>query len=445
MVLGYRAWRLRPFAVGLKMLAFQRLREVIMNNYLLRSIAVSLLFLFISAAPSIWAAEPRVQILSPKDGSQIVQEQNTIFVSGKVARQTGRSANVDIFLVIDSSGSTAMYSGVNLGDAEQPPDSSGFGMPQITIGGMSVGRPHVRNLRNSILAAEVAAARRLLLQLTSQSTRVGILTFSEGARLMQPLTHDFDQVRHVLDAILRAGPDGGTNMVEGIRMGITELMGFGTSERRTDAIKVQFLLTDGFPSLPIGGGKRAAPEDTDFAINAARLAGKAGIKVHVFALGEEALSYPRAAVGIAKESGGAYTPVLRPADVLAAVENISAVGVDFVQVINQTLGQRATQIRLGADGFFSSALPVAEGRNQIEVLARASDGSNGRDGITIFYQSGNQKSLELEVFLEKERKLKLEIERLGRSPAEIQQEVERNRGGGSNPPQPSPNEAPPSH
>jgi len=409
-----------------------------MNSSALRSFTLCLLFLFFGAVKFISAAEPRVQILSPKDGSRIAQEQNTIFVSGKVARDTGRSANVDIFLVIDISGSTAMYAGVNLGDADQPPDSSGFGMPQITIGGLSVGRPPLRNLRNSVLAAEIAAARRLLLQLNSQSTRVGVLTFSEGARLMQPLTHDFDQVRRALDDILRAGPDGGTNMVEGIRMAITELMGLGKSERRSDAIKVQFMLTDGFPSLPIGGGKRAAPEDTDLAINAARLAGRAGIKVHVFALGDEALSYPRAAVGIAKESGGAYTPVLRPADVLAAVENISAVGVDYVQVVNQPLGQRATQIRLGADGFFSSALPVAEGRNQIEVLARASDGTNGRDAITIFYQSGNQKSLELEVFLERERKLKLEVERLGRSPAEIQREVERNREDSLRRPQQSP-------
>ena len=416
-----------------------------MNSNALRFFTLGLFFIFSGAAQFNWAAEPRVQILSPKDGSRIAQEQNTIFVSGKVARDTGRSANVDIFLVIDISGSTAMYAGVNLGDADQPPDSSGFGLPQITIGGMSVGRPPVRNLRNSVLAAEIAAARRLLLQLTPQSTRVGVLTFSEGARLMQPLTHDFDQVRRVFDDIMRAGPDGGTNMVEGIRMAITELMGLGRSERRTDAIKVQFLLTDGFPSLPIGGGKRAAPEDSDLAINAARLAGRAGIKVHVFALGEKALSYPRAAVGIARESGGAYTPVLRPADVLAAVENISAVGVDYVQVVNQTLGQRATQIRLGADGFFSAALPVAEGRNQIEVLARASDGANGRDAITVFYQSGSQKSLELEVFLERERKLKLEVERLGRSPAEIQREVERNREDGLRRPQqlPPQTEGPP--
>jgi hypothetical protein len=389
------------------------------------------LFLAVAGLPALApGAEPKVQILSPADGSRIAQDKASILVTGKVARDTGRSSNVDIFLVIDISGSAAMYAGADLSDADQPPESSGFSPPQIIIGGMSVGKPPLRNPRNSVLAAEIAAARRLLLQLNAETTRVGVLTFSEGAKLVQPLTHDFEQVRRALANILRAGPYGGTNMVEGIRMATTELFGLGTSEKRPDAVKVQFLLTDGFPSLPIGGGKRAAPEDTELAINAARLAGRAGIKVHVFALGEDALSYPRAALGIARESGGTYTPVVRPADVLAVLDNISAVGVEYVQVVNQTMGQKATQLRLAADGFFSSAVPVVEGRNQIEVLARASDGSNGRATVTILYQSGTQKSLELEVFLDKEKKLQLEVDRLGRNPAEIQREVERNRQDG---------------
>ena len=415
-----------------------------------RFFSLWLFFSLLLASMPQWlgAAEPKIQILSPKEGSRISQEQNTVLVSGKVTSQAARSENVDIMLVIDISGSTALYAGTDFSDLAQLPDgsgSSGFGRPQITIGGYGFGGPPIRNLRNSVLAAEVAAARRLLVQLNSQATRVGVITFSEGARLLQPLTHNFDQVRRALDDILRAGPYGGTNMVEGIRTGITELMGFGTSEKRTDAVKVEFLLTDGFPTLPIGGGKQASPEDTELAINAARLAGKAGIKVHVFALGEEALSYPRAAVGIARESGGTYTPVSRAADVLAVVENVSVVGVQFIQVVNQTMGQKATQFRLAADGFFSSAVPVVEGRNQIEVFARASDGSTGRDSITVYYQSGNQKSLELEVFLEKEKNLKLQVERLGKSQAEIQQDVERSREDSLRRPQqlPPPTEGPP--
>ena len=375
------------------------------------------------------AAEPKVQILSPKEGSSITQQQNSILISGKVASQAARSENVDIMFIIDISGSTSQYAGVDFGDFGQLPDSSsssGFGWPQITIRGFGLGPPPIRNLRNSILAAEVGAARRLLVQLNSQTTRVGIITFSEGARVLQPLTRDFDHVRRVLDSVLAAGPNGGTNMVEGIRTGISELIGFGSSEKRPEAVKAEFLLTDGFPTLPIGRG-RVTPEDTDLAINAARLAGKASIKVHVFALGEEALSYTRAAVGIAHESGGTYTLVSRAADVLAVVENISVVGVEYVQIVNQTTGQKATQTRLAADGFFSSAVQVVEGRNQIDVIARASDGSTGRDSITLYYQSGNQKSLELEVFLEREKNLKLQVERLGKSQAEIQQETERSR------------------
>ena len=405
-----------------------------MNQSLLRFRDLGLfLLLLLPFTDGLGAAEPRVQILSPKDGSRITQEQNSVLVSGKVVTDLGRSTNVDIVLIIDISGSTSQYAGIDFGDLSQFPDnpgSYGFGRPQISIGGIGMGQPPLRNLRNSILAAEVAAARRLLLQLNSQTTRIGVVTFGEGAKVLQPLTHDFERVRRALDDILRAGPYGGTNMAEGIRLGITELMGLGNSEKRPDTIKVQFLLTDGFPTMPIGGGRRAAPEDTNFAINAARLAGKAGIKIHVFALGEEALSYPRAAVGIAKESGGIYTPVSRAADVLAVVENISAVGVDYVQVVNQTTGEKATQLRLAADGFFSSAVPVVKGRNQIDVFARASDGSTKRDSVSIDYQPGNQRSLDLEVFLEREKNLKLEVERLGRSPAEIQKETERSREDG---------------
>ena len=394
-----------------------------------RFFSLASLFLLVFVSMAKGAAEPKVQILSPQDGSSITQQQNTILISGKVASQAARSENVDIMFIIDISGSTSQYAGVDFGDFGQLPDSSssgGFSWPQIAIRGFGRGRFPITNLRNSILAAEVGAARRLLVQLNSQTTRVGIITFSEGARVLQPLTRDFDHVRRVLDSILAVGPYGGTNMVDGIRTGISELMGLGSSEKRAEAVKAEFLLTDGFPTLPIGRG-RVTPEDTDLSINAARLAGKASIKVHVFALGEEALSYTRAAVGIAHESGGTYTPVSRAADVLAVVENISVVGVEYVQIENQTTGQKATQTRLAADGFFASAVQVVDGQNQIEVIARASDGSTGRDSITVYYQPGNQKSLELEVFLEREKNLKLQVERLGKSQAEIQQETERSR------------------
>jgi hypothetical protein len=402
------------------------------------------------------AAEPKVQILSPKDGSRINQDQNVILLTGKVASESARSDNIDIFLVLDVSGSTQNFAGINFTHHTELPDKYILGAPvqsapQISISGrgVAVGPPRLEpttiNLRHSILAAEILASRRLLTQLNPKTTRVGVITFAKDARLVQKLTHNFDDVRRVLDQIYWAGPNGGTNMVEGIRLGITELLGMGQSDRRTDAIKAQFFLTDGLPSLPTGDGTGPSAMDVRLTLNAARLAGKAGIKVHVFGLGEEVISYPWASQGIALESGGAYIPVARPADVLGVLDSISVVGVSFVQVVNQTLGQKAAHLRLAPDGFFGAAVPVAEGRNQIEVFARASDGSSGRDSITIYYQSGAQKSLDLEIFLEKERKLQLEVERLGRSPAEIQRDVERHREDSLKRPQrlPPPGDGPP--
>lgn len=372
------------------------------------------------------AGEVALQILSPKDGARIQQEQDLLLLTGKVSAAAAQKPNVDILFVLDVSGSTANYAGVDFGDPDSA-SAAGWGRPTIGFGGFGIGSPPVRNLRSSILAAEVAASRRLLSQLNPETTRVGVVTFAEDGKLRQPLTSDFDLVRQALDSILAEGPRGGTNMAAGIRLAVRELAGLGQSPHRNDAIKAQFFLTDGIPTLPIGGSRRAAPEDSELAINAARTAGKAGIKIHVFALGEEALSYPVAAVGIARASGGVFTPVVRPADILAVLERLSAVGVTYVQVFNQTTSQRAEHVRLAADGFFSAAVPVAEGANRIQVLARADDGRTRQESISVYYQRSQQRALDVEVFLERERKLRSGLQTLGKNEEQLEREVRRAR------------------
>ena len=425
------------------MLAFDRELLPMMRKSLSLTLLIYLVSFFGAHAG---AAEPRIQILTPKDGARIAEDQKTILISGKVAGDNMRTANVDIFLILDTSGSTASPAGAEFASQGELPDIYVLGgpprlQPQISISGRGFGMgPPVYqqsqvNLRHSILGAEVVASRRLLTQLNPQTTRVGVITFAKDARLVQPLTSDLEQVRRVLDAVYRAGANGGTNMVEGIRLGISELMGLGQSAKRPDAIKAQFFLTDGLPSLPTGDGNSPSETDAQLTVNAARLAGRAGIKIHVFGLGDEVVNFPWAVQGIAKESGGTYTPLSRPADVLAIMDQISVVGVDSVQIVNQTSGQKAVNLRLAADGFFAAALPVVEGKNQIEVVARSSSGVVSRESISVFYQSGPQKSLELEIFLEREKKLKLEVERLGRTPEDIQRDVERQRQDGLRRPQ----------
>jgi hypothetical protein len=366
-----------------------------------------LLFAFATGARS---SELTVQIRSPKDGSEITQNQSHVLIGGKVTSKSGGPGYVDIFIVLDVSGSTSHYAGVEFPEI--------YGFPNFyylykSLPCVGATRSARYNLRHSILAAEIVASRRLLSQLNPQTTRVGVISFSEEIWLRQRLTHDFEEVRGALDFIYKQGPQRGTNMVDAIRLATDELLGKGESEKYIDSIKTIVFLTDGFPNRPTGDCSSA---DTDLAINAAALAGKTGINIHVFALGKEALSNPRAAFGIAKESGGTYTPVTRPADVLAVVDKLSAVGVESIEVTNETIDQKALHSRLAADGFFASAVPVVEGVNRIQVLGRASNGSLGRDTVTLRYRPGEKRSLDLEIFLEREKNLKLEIDRLGKTP-----------------------------
>ncbi|MGZ8425799.1 MAG: hypothetical protein ACXWYD_12685 [Candidatus Binatia bacterium] len=78
--------------------------------------------------------------------------------------------------------------------------------------------------------------------------------------------------------------------------------------------------------------------------------------------------------------------------------------------------------------------------NRIEVLAWTSDGSVGRDAITVHYQAGQERSLALKVFfenekraldlevsLEQEKRVKLDVERLRDSPEQLQRDVDRDK------------------
>ena len=131
-----------------------------------------------------------------------------------------------------------------------------------------------------------------------------------------------------------------------------------------------------------------------------------------------------------KQSGGTYTPCRDPRMSWPWLKIFRLVGVDYVQVVNQTTGQKATHLRLAADGFFSSAVPVAEGRNQIDVFARASDGSTRRDSVSVFI-SRETNGLWIWRSFSKEKKISSwKLNAWGRSPAEIQKETEKSREDG---------------
>ena len=97
-------------------------------------------------------------------------------------------------------------------------------------------------------------------------------------------------------------------------LGISELLGIGQSAKRQDAIKMIFsLLMVCRPCQLAMAGAWLKPMSNSRS-TLARLAGRAGVKIHVFRPGEEVVNFPWAVQGISKESGGTYTPLSRPAE-----------------------------------------------------------------------------------------------------------------------------------
>jgi hypothetical protein len=80
--------------------------------------------------------------------------------------------------------------------------------------------------------------------------------------------------------------------------------------------------------------------------------------------------------------------VRHPGDLVRVVENVSFANIEQVTIQNLTSGAPASQLLTNADGSFSALVPVGEGRNRIQVVARANDGSEATAEVTVDYARG---------------------------------------------------------
>jgi Mg-chelatase subunit ChlD len=377
------------------------------------------IFLLLLVSPTFsWAAQGETQveiaIASPKEGARL-SGPNQVKMTGQ-ARASRRYTppQFDLVLILDTSGSTRAPAGL---------------------------KTEISALRDaSILAAEVAAAERLLEKLDPKTTSVGVVTFAgeydpftgrgiphkPSAILEQPLTSNYHEVRMALQRILRRGPDGGTDMAAGIRLAIRELAGLqgAFSQPRPSSRKVALLLTDGFPTLPFGHVNAMDPADVEVAVQAAAVAGKADITIHTFALGIEALSAPYACTQVARVTGGTFTPLTTPGEIIHVLPKTSFADVDMILVSNITTGQPATDLTVNPDGRFEAAVPLAPGVNRIAVTVLATDGTKGSAMVQVHY--GSEESLKLEVERRTED-LKLNLEQLREENRKLEEALKRKR------------------
>jgi hypothetical protein len=144
--------------------------------------------------------------------------------------------------------------------------------------------------------------------------------------------------------------------------------------------------TDGQPTLPYGPGFEA--DNVRAVLRAASRAARAAIRIHSFAIGPDALDGPVATVEMANRTDGYFTPVRHPGDLVEVVEEVSFANLENVTLRNTTRKQDAAFFRSTADGSWAGLLELDPGKNVIEVLAKATDGTDSSRTLEVMMEPG---------------------------------------------------------
>jgi hypothetical protein len=372
----------------------------------------------------------RILVETPKNGEVVRNKVHLAPIRGNAVAEGEQPADFDVMIVIDISASTKAASGVDVdGDGQVGIN------PQLELLPPGAYPEDVLSTDpdDSVLAAQIHAGRMLLENLDSRRVRVGLISFGgevdlqtaerlrpdqKDAWVEVPFTHDYERVRRALVGVQARGARGATNFAAGVRLAITELASLpGAQSQPRDARKVMLFLTDGTPTLPIGKGNVSDPGDVEAAVNAARLAHKAGIVINTYALGQGALNYPVALTEMARATLGQYTPVQNPGDIVVLLQGVSFANIEDLVFTNLTTGDFSTDVELAPDGTFSGFVPVREGKNRVRVTALASDGTRASVEVDLEF-----KMAELS-----DRELALELDRIRKRNKELQLLLERRR------------------
>jgi Mg-chelatase subunit ChlD len=325
---------------------------------------------------------------TPEPDAVIGDPGGMAFLSGKALALFGEFQPFDIMFVIDASESTSAPSGADIdGDGKI---GHRQGEQFLSVLGKILPLPNTDH-GDSVLAAEVAAIKILLDQLDPRTTRVGVVGFSgdhdaltPDAYTQVPLTANYEKVRRGLDEILSIGPNGMTNMVSAIDLGTVELLGLRSaySERREGARHIMLFLTDGRPTLPL---LNSTIHNARMAIAKAVRAAKLGIRIDTYAIGKNALKEPVVVVEIARVTRGVFTPILHPKNLRSIFEEVSFAEIETLEIVNKTSQQPSAYQIQNPDGTFSALVPMREGKNTVEVFARATDGTEARRRIHLTF------------------------------------------------------------
>jgi len=183
---------------------------------------------------------------------------------------------------------------------------------------------------------------------------------------------------------IAAGHSWITQLAAGVDQATVELLGLAGAVSHSDpeSEKVVLFFTDGAPTLPYRGYEA---DNVREVLHAARRARSAGVRIHSFAIGPEALEGPVSTVEMAAITDGLFTPVRDPGTLVQLVEDVSFAHVQEVEVRNATSGAVAHRVRVHADGSWDALVPLATGKNRLQVVARTDDGAEATREIEVHY------------------------------------------------------------
>lgn len=323
-------------------------------------------------------AQMEMGIEYPPPNSRVASSVCGVFVAGHATAFRGDMRRFDVVIVIDTSRSTGDPAGTDIND-------NGI------VGAQRLGRlgslfaSGSTDPGDTILAAEVAAARKLLEGFDARNTRVGIVSFAgdppnyrrnrRSAFTLEPLTTDYDRIQAALDGVLASEPEGNTDMAAGVDRSTFELLGMqgAASTPESGREKIVFFFTDGQPTLPYG--EAAEADNVRAVLRAANRAARYGVRVHTFAIGPDALEGPIAMVELASRTEGYFTPVRDPGDLENVVEEASFANLDALTLRNHTSDKPANYLRTTLDGSWAALVPMDPGKNRVRAWARADDGA----------------------------------------------------------------------
>jgi hypothetical protein len=186
---------------------------------------------------------------------------------------------------------------------------------------------------------------------------------------------------------------------------------------------VVLILSDGYPTHPQPEARAAHA-----ALDAAREAGEAGIRVSSLALGIDEPRDPDVFAEMARLTGGEHLRVVAPGDVVEALPGIDLARLARIDIENLTTGADARAIRLRPDGSFDGYVKLRPGENRLRVTARGDAGGSASLERRVVYDDRLppdpeelrrlQKTIEL-------RTLEIELEREARAGRAAQRKVIR--------------------